>query len=48
MFYDAKKVLFDPAYGIYGFVSETPLKSAANKVLYEGNDYVEEFEKVRE
>lgn len=48
MFYDAKKVLFDPAHGIFGSVSETPLKSAANNVLYEGNDYIEEFEKVRE
>lgn len=48
IFYDAKKVLFDPAHGIYSSVSATPLKSAANNVMYEGKDYYEEFEKVRE
>lgn len=48
LFYDAKRVLFDPAHGIYSSVSATPLKSAANNAMYEGKDYIEEFEKVRE
>lgn len=48
LFYDAKRVMFDPAHGIYSSVSATPLKSAANNAMYGGKDYIEEFEKVRE
>ena len=48
LFYDAKRVIFDPAHGIYSSVSATPLKSTANNAMYAGKDYTEEFEKVRE
>lgn len=48
LFYDAKRVMFDPAHGIYSSIAATPLKSAANNAMYGGKDYIEEFEKVRE
>ncbi len=48
MYFTADKVFFDPAHGIYLSTSETPLKSAANNVMYTGKDYEEEFGSVAE
>lgn len=48
MFYNARRVFFDPAHGIYGSTSATPLKTPANNVMYAGKDYAEEFNSVAE
>ncbi len=48
MYYTEKRVIFDPTNAIYESVLNNPLKDAAYNVLYEGKDYNEEFNKVKE
>ena len=48
MFYNAKRVFYDPAHALYGSTSATPLKAPANNAMFKGNDYMEEFNAVYE
>jgi len=48
MFYNAKRVFYDPAHALYGSTSATPLKAPANNAMFKGSDYEEEFNAVYE
>ena len=48
MFYNASRIFYDPAHGIYSSTSATPLKTPANNVMYRGASYDEEFNAVYE
>lgn len=48
MFYNAKRVIYDPAHAIYSSTSATPLKAPANNAMFYGKDYAEEFNSVYE
>ena len=48
MYYNAKRVFYDPAHALYGSTSATPLKAPANNAMFKGNDYMEEFNAVYE
>ena len=48
LYYDGKKVLFDPTNAIYKSILDNPLKAAAYSVLYDGKDYYGEFNKAKE
>ena len=48
MFYNASRIFYDPAHGIYDSTSATPLKTPANNVMYRGASYDEEFNAVYE
>ena len=45
-FFDATKVFFDPAHGIYTSTAATPLKTPCVNVMMKGADYEEEFKAV--
>ena len=46
LYYDAAKVFFDPAHGIYSSTSATILKTPAINAMYKGEDFTAEFGKV--
>lgn len=47
-FYNAKRVVYDPAYIAYGSNEASPLKDIVVNVLFKGYDYMEEFNRVFE
>ena len=48
MFYDSSKVVYSPTHMLGNYIKDSLLVTAANNVMFKGNNYMDEFNAIYE